>query len=99
MQFIKNFCPGNFDRFLFLPSNGASGGILVVWQGRLFRGELAFQNEFVISINFTSQLNEASWLLTTIYAPYTFHGKREFINWFKNIQTPEDVDWLIVGGF
>lgn len=99
LPFIRNFYPSSFDSFIHLPSNGASGRILVVWQGRQFRGELAFQNEFAMSVTLTSQLNGAAWLLTTVYAPCTFHGKREFLNWLKNIQTPDDLDWLIVGDF
>ena len=63
LQFIRKFCPQNFDSFHFLPSTGASGGILVVWQGNLFKVDLAFQNEFAVSINFTSKLNEANWIL------------------------------------
>jgi hypothetical protein len=99
LSYIRNFCPVSFDSFIYLPSNGASGGILVVWQGRMFRGELAFQNEYAVSVNLTSQLNEAIWLLTTVYAPCTPQGKRDFLNWFQNIQTPDELDWLIVGDF
>jgi hypothetical protein len=65
----------------------------------MFRGELAFQNEYAVSVNLTSQLNEAIWLLTTVYAPCKPQGKRDFLNWFQNIQTPDELDWLIVGDF
>ena len=58
-----------------------------------------FQNEYAISICFTSQLNEDTWILTTVYAPCTYKGKREFLNWFQAIQMPEEVSWLIVGDF
>lgn len=65
----------------------------------MFRGKLIFQNEFAVSISFTSQLKEVSRILTTIYAPCTYQGKRDFLNWFQNIQMAEEVDWLIVGDF
>lgn len=71
-------------------------GILIVWKGALFfRGVKFFQNEYAISIEFTSKLNNASWILTTD-AP---DDKRRFLDWFKNIQMPDDIDWLIVGDF
>jgi hypothetical protein len=34
-----------------------------------------------------------------VYAPCTPLGKRTFVNWFKNIQMPHEVDWLVVGDF
>jgi exonuclease III len=36
--FIRNICPQHFDSFTFKPSQGASGGILVCWNGRIFNG-------------------------------------------------------------
>jgi hypothetical protein len=60
---------------------------------------LLFYNEFSISINFTSQHNEESWVLTTVYAPCTAEGKREFLSWFQSIQMPAETDWLIIEDF
>lgn len=97
--YVRNFCTPEFDNFMFLPSNGASDGILVAWKSSVFSGELLFQNEYAISISFTSRHNEDSWVLTTIYAPCHSEGKREFLNWFQRVQMPEDIDWLIVGDF
>ena len=31
MSFVKLFCPRNFDQFVFMPSVGASGGLITVW--------------------------------------------------------------------
>jgi len=50
-------------------------------------------------VEFTSKLNNETWLLTIVYSPCTPHGKREFLDWFTEIEMPEDVDWLIVGDF
>ena len=37
---IRSFCPRRFDTFVFAPSVGASGGILVVWNSTIFNGTL-----------------------------------------------------------
>ena len=29
--FIKSCCPTDFDEFVFVPSNGASGGLIIIW--------------------------------------------------------------------
>ena len=97
--YIRKFCPPAFDSFVFLPSVGASGGSLIVWKGRRFDGELVFQNAFAQSVEFTSLESNAVWYLTNIYAPCTPEGKIEFLEWFSNIDMPDDEDWIIVGDF
>jgi hypothetical protein len=56
-------------------------------------------NEYCLSVELTSNYNANSWILSNIYAPCTSTGKRGFITWFKNIQMPDAVNWLIVGDF
>jgi hypothetical protein len=79
IQYLKNFCPKKFNKFEFLPSVGASRGIIIIWNGSLFSGEVAFQNEFYLSIKFTSSLSHESWILTNIYGPCA--AKRMAIFW------------------
>lgn len=38
MQYLKLFAPRRFDKFDYVPSLGASGGILVMWVGSRFKG-------------------------------------------------------------
>jgi exonuclease III len=99
LSFIRNFCPPVYDRFEFLPSNGASGGTIIIWKSSSFSGTLIFQNSFATSVELISLHNNATWILTNIYAPCTPSGKREFISWFKNIQMSDQADWLVVGDF
>jgi len=35
-QYIRNFCPEHIDSFDFLPSNGASGGCIILWNSSKF---------------------------------------------------------------
>jgi len=65
----------------------------------MFTGHLVFSNEFGISVEFSSNHNASDWVLTNVYGPYTATGKLQFINWLKNIQMPDDIDWLILGDF
>jgi hypothetical protein len=55
-----NLCPPDFNSFEFLPSVGASGGILVVWKNTAFLGQLVFSNNFAIFVELTSKLNNVS---------------------------------------
>lgn len=97
--FVKKFYPPSFDKIEYQPSQGASGGMAIIWKSALFDGELVFSNEFAISVKFTSTINSNEWVLTNAYGPCTAEGKRAFMHWFKYIQMLEHIDWLIVGDF
>jgi hypothetical protein len=96
---LRIFCPPSFDCFEYLPSVGASGGVITIWKSQCFTDTLAFMNEFSLSVEFASKHNNQTWVLTNVYAPCTSEGKREFLNWFKNIHMPDNIDWIIVGDF
>jgi hypothetical protein len=99
LALLRNIYPLGFDSYTFKPSVGASRGILVAWKGALFSSTQIFQNDFVVSMEMTSIFNNNSWILTSVYAPYTPAGKRSFLEWFKHIQMPEQTEWIIVGDF
>lgn len=54
MSFVLKFAPRCFDCFDFVPSVGASGGILVGWNSSCFRGQLVDRQQFGITISFSS---------------------------------------------
>lgn len=99
ISLIKKLCPPSFDAFEFLPSIVASGGIITIWKSVIIEGHLSFQNNFSISIDIRSRHNNAKWVLTNVYGPCSREGKIEFTNWLKDIQMPDDVEWLLVGDF
>ena len=99
VQYIKNFCPPAFDAFEFLPSVGASGGMITIWKSAYFEGHLAFHNSFSLSVDFRSLHNNAEWLLTNIYGPCPNDGKHSLVEWLKNVAMHEEIDWLLVGDF
>ena len=75
------------------------GGIIIAWKSTLFMGEKIFSNQFGLTVQFCSLLNNASWVLTCVYGPYTTEGKSLFMEWFKNIDMPATVDWIVMGDF
>jgi exonuclease III len=98
-NYIRNFCPKKFNKFAFVPSVGASGGLIIIWNDCLFKGDLEFQNDFSISVKFTCNISNDIWYLTNIYGPSHADRKDEFLHWFSNISMPDDSDWLIMGDF
>lgn len=75
--------------------------VVLLFSGNLFffHGNLVFQNRFAIFVEFFSLHDNAHWILTNIYAPCSHPDKREFLQWFKSIDMPDTMDWLIVGDF
>jgi hypothetical protein len=71
----------------------------VIWKSAVFSGAEIFRNSFALSVEFTSRHNNSYWVLTNIYGPCDAEGKRNFLEWFGNIQMPDDVCWLVVGDF
>lgn len=98
-RYIKNFCPRKINKFEFLPSVGASEGLLIAWNDSLFSGENIFQNDFSISVRFISKLSGDSWILTNIYGPCQGAERVAFLDWLKNIQMPDDTKWILMGDF
>jgi hypothetical protein len=50
-------------------------------------------------MEFSSTHNDAHWILTCVYGPCTAEGKVLFLNWLKEVQMPNDIDWLVLGDF
>ena len=50
-------------------------------------------------MEFCSKFNNDTWIFSNIYAPCTYAGKRDFLNWLKNVQMPDLTNWLLVGDF
>lgn len=53
LSLIRKFAPRRFDRFDFIPSVGASGGILVIWNSSVFLGVVVDRRSFSITVCFS----------------------------------------------
>jgi hypothetical protein len=60
---------------------------------------VVFQNDFAMSVEFVYAFLGATWILTNVYAPCTPEGRLEFLEWFHDIDYPDDCDLLVVGNF
>ena len=91
LAFIKSCCPKRFDKFTYIPSRGASGGLLTVWNSSIFSGTMVVQEDFALGIQFTSTISAQAWTLYNIYGPCTGPTRDEFTQWIydRDIQTNE----------
>ena len=63
LAFIKTCYPKRFDKFAFVPSRGASGGLVTIWNSSVFSSVVVAAKEFVLGIRFTSAVSAQSWTL------------------------------------
>ena len=99
LAFIKTFCPKRFDKFVFAPSVGASGGIIVIWNSTVFMGTSWFVDSFAIGISFVATQSNDSWKLVNVYGPCSGQRRVDFTNWLFDLNIPGDENWLILGDF
>jgi hypothetical protein len=96
---IRKFAPKSFDQFIWGPSSGASGGLLVLWNSSVFAGTLVFQESFAIVVRFTSTMYSDSWTLVNVYGPCSEPRRSEIINLLLSLDIPDEDLWLLKGGF
>lgn len=81
--FLQKFAPRHFDQFDFVPSVGASGGLLVAWNSSILIGQVIEKKQFGMTIQFSSTQSPDSWNLTNVYGPCTEPAGSEFMSWFR----------------
>jgi hypothetical protein len=64
---LEKIAPKRFSKFAFVPSVGASGGILMGWNDSVLKGEVIWNQDFAITVAFTSRHSDQNWKLTTVW--------------------------------
>jgi exonuclease III len=98
-KLIRNCYPKRFDSFVYSPSVGASGGILVLWNSAVFNGNLVELQRYGVIVNFTSIHSGESWNLVSVYGPCQGELRDNFVNWLYNLHIPTSNNWLLLGDF
>jgi exonuclease III len=68
---IRKFAPKRFNKFAHFPSDGASGGLLIGWNGSIFIGEAIFSSKYVLTVSLTAQHNAENGRLLLCMDPVT----------------------------
>ena len=95
-RFIRKFCPRRFDNFSYVPSVGASTGMVIIWNSSFFEGKLIEAKPYCIIVEFCSKHACEVWSLVTVYGPCQGPARYEFVQWLYNlIITAEDKRLLL----
>jgi exonuclease III len=97
--YLKKFCPKHLNCFAFSPSVGASGGIITIWNGKIFDGTVVHSNGYYVTMKFVNKLDRTAFHLSNVYGPSQAEAKMGFITWLLNTDSDDLDDWIIAGDF
>lgn len=63
LAFIKSCCLKRFDKFAYVLSRGASGGLLTFWNSSVFTANVLATEDIALVIQFTSTQSAQTWKL------------------------------------
>ena len=96
---LKALCPKLFDKFAYIPSRDASGGIIMIWNSHLFTGRVFLSEHFALGVEFTATQSGHRWKLVNVYGPCQGEPRAIFTSWLFDLNIPTSEDWLILGDF
>jgi hypothetical protein len=84
---------------MFLGSNGASGGILLMWNKRVVEKLDDAVGYFSVSCKFRNIEDQKVWMFTGVYGPNGDRDRRLMWNELAGIRSWWDVPWCLGGDF
>jgi hypothetical protein len=88
----------DFANFVFCPSIGASGGILVAWKDHINWSGVSRVDDHSVSILF-HPVDDVEWWLTCVYGPQFNQDKIAFLQELRDIRASCSGPWLVLGDF
>jgi exonuclease III len=87
-----------FTEFVFLPSIGNSGGILVAWKRNIGHTRLQRIDNHCVSVQFCKQDGQP-WWLTCVYGPQGNSEKIIFLQELRDARAACVGPWVVAGDF
>lgn len=66
---VKDFCENKWTNLCQLEASGTRGGVIILWDGRSWTGEVSSVGAYSITCEFIGKNPDLSWHLSSIYAP------------------------------
>ena len=89
----------SFVLVAYVPSVGASAGIVVIWNSSFFEGWLIEENPYGVYVEFYSKHTYEVWTLLSFYGPCQGQARDDFVQWLYNLNIASDDKWLLLRYF
>ena len=96
---VREVWGGRFVEWEFLPSRGASGGILVCWDNQVVIREEMERGGFSVSCLFNCVADEFRWVFTRVYGPVLGFERGDFYEELENVAFRWQRPWCVCGDF
>lgn len=87
------------EQYIYLPSEGASGGILLAVNGEYYTIKQSHMTGHAITAEIESTMAPISWWITVVYGPQGDNEKLAFLQELKELKNVVAERWLILGDF
>ena len=98
-QVFQTFCPWLNFQYVICPSVGASGGILLVWNGDYWYKLDEFVGKYSVSVLLKDVRRDVLWVVTSVYGPINTSEKAAFLAELTSIVSLWNKPWVIGGDF
>ncbi|XP_026396204.1 uncharacterized protein LOC113290825 [Papaver somniferum] len=96
---IRSLWGSNRYNYIYLSSEGSSGGIIVMWKEGIVHMEDQLIGAFSVSIKFRNASDNFVWLFTSVYGASDSGYYNQFWQELRDIRILFDEPWLIGGDF
>jgi exonuclease III len=98
-QFVRSLWRCQYVDWMFLGSNGASGGILLMWDKRLVEKVEDAVGFFSVSCKFKNVEDQKIWMFTGVYGPNDARDRRLMWDELAGMRSWWEVPWVLGGDF
>lgn len=92
-------CPFQDPSFVFFPSSGRSGGILLVWNSRLWHKVDVFVGVYSVSSLVKDVRTNSIWVATSVYGPNQSMYRSAFSGELSTVAERWHCPWVLGGDF
>lgn len=96
---VSEMLGARFTSYVYLPTAGVRGGILLACRGPEFACTPLSVGQFSVTARITVGANLRTWVLTSVYGPQPEEDKVEFLDELRAIKPTISCPWAIAGDF
>jgi hypothetical protein len=96
---VRSLWGGQYVDWVFLGSNGASGGILLMWDRRVVEKLEDAVGQYSVSCKFKTVMDQSEWMFSGVYGPNLDSERQGLWDELAGVKSWWDVPWCVGGDF
>ena len=93
LALLRSIGGERLNKWEILPSQGASGGIIIDWNSAFCVKVDQCLGSFLLSVKLINQVDKLDWWLTGVYGPCAPSLKLDFLAELRHLQTMVSSNW------